>query len=155
MIEVVMGILEDQGEILLIERPLEAEDFAGMIGFPGGRQTPQETPEGACKRIFRSETWVEVDDLKKLGEVYQTIAGDGKVKHVHITVFEIREIEKEEGHVAHRAFWHDAEHLDSLEIVPSNISIFERMHRDKEWGQYESRVRKQRGEYVQTAFHHV
>lgn len=150
--DVVIGILEDKGKLLLVERPLDAEDFAGMVGFPGGKKMPFETPKGACKRIVSDETWIEVENLKKLGEVRQVIEGDGRRKEARILVYRIRNIREEE-ELSHRAFWHDADDIESLEIVPSNISIYRRLYQNKEWGRFVSRIRKQHGEYVQTDFY--
>ena len=64
---VAAAILDDQGRVLLAQRP-EGKSMAGLWEFPGGKLENGESPEAALVRELHEELRIElsVDDLKPL-----------------------------------------------------------------------------------------
>jgi len=68
MIRVVAGIIEQDGRVLICQRPA-GRIFAGKWEFPGGKMRQSETPRQALERELREELGAP----PKIGELVQTV----------------------------------------------------------------------------------
>ena len=57
MIRVVAAIIEQEGRVLICQRPA-GKAFVGKWEFPGGKMRPSETPRQALERELREELGV-------------------------------------------------------------------------------------------------
>lgn len=154
---IAIGLLEQDDRILMVERPVDAKEFPGMAAFPGGEVRGNEHPWDTIERVMRDETGMEVDVMRKIAEVLQTInRKDGKHRQLLLHIFLIEEDIDHPRQPAFRSFWNDENKLDHLDIVPSNLSIFERIYVNGEEGPFVSVLKQdQHGDYVQTMFKSV
>jgi 8-oxo-dGTP diphosphatase len=67
-IEVVAGVIEREGRILITRRPAGAH-LAGLWEFPGGKPKPGESRESALRRELREELDLDVT----VGEPIETV----------------------------------------------------------------------------------
>ena len=67
MIRVVAGIVEQNGRVLICQRPASGT-FGGKWEFPGGKMRPSETPREALERELREE----LDVPSAIGELAAT-----------------------------------------------------------------------------------
>jgi mutator protein MutT len=68
MIRVVAAIIEQDGRVLICQRPA-GHIFAGKWEFPGGKMRPSETPRQALERELREE----LGGSPKIGELVQMV----------------------------------------------------------------------------------
>ncbi len=64
-IEVALGVLMDDGRVLIQKRPDQGL-MAGLWEFPGGKLEDGETPVQALKREFREELGLMIEPIRKL-----------------------------------------------------------------------------------------
>jgi 8-oxo-dGTP diphosphatase len=64
-IEVVAGLIFDQGRVLVCQRKLQSS-FALKWEFPGGKVEPGEEPESALRRELREELGIEAGLLNEI-----------------------------------------------------------------------------------------
>ena len=100
LIRVVAGIIEQDGRVLICQRPA-GRIFAGKWEFPGGKMRQSETPRQALERELREE----LGTSPKIGEMVQM------VRHLYAEMTEPVQI----------SFLHAA-----LEEMPRNLA-FERI----------------------------
>lgn len=136
----VIGILTHGEKVLLVERPLDANNFAGMIGFPGTKVRPGETDRWAIRSVFQVEAGVDIEIVEKLGTVEQYIHSMLGDTEVILSVFEVSELETM--HLAEDTFWARGDRLEEMEVVPGNIDIFEQLYQQRRGGRYRSEVRE-------------
>jgi len=67
MIRVVAGIIEQNGRVLICQRPVSGP-LGGKWEFPGGKMRPSETPREALERELREE----LDVASAIGEIAST-----------------------------------------------------------------------------------
>lgn len=152
--QIAIGILEKDDRVLMVERPVDAKEFGGMAAFPGGKVRPNENPWDACERIMHRETGLDVDVMRKIDEILQTIErNDGKTRNLLLHIFIVEEDDDYPRRHSFRSFWNDDDKLDHLDIVPSNLSIFERIYQRGETGPFVSVIEQdEHGDYRQTTF---
>jgi len=156
--DVGLGLLVINGRVLMVERDWDVSEFPGMAAFPGGDVDGDEHPMRGIVRIFQAETNVRADVRRKLGTVLQRLAfPDGSYEDYRLHVYEMQLIERRS--LSENAFWVDAGRLDELDIVPSDLTIFERLYVDRDrYDTYEkptfvSGIRKdRRGDYTHVEF---
>ena len=68
MIRVVAAIIEQNGRVLICQRPA-GKVFSGKWEFPGGKMRPSETPRQALERELREELGVAV----RIGNLVQVV----------------------------------------------------------------------------------
>ena len=68
MIRVVAAIIEQEGRVLICQRPA-GKVFVGKWEFPGGKMRPSETPRQALERELREELGVSA----RIGNVANTV----------------------------------------------------------------------------------
>lgn len=123
-IRVVAAVIHENGKIFATQRGYGA--FKGGWEFPGGKVEEGETPEAALKREILEELETEIT----VGEWIDTIEYDYPEFHLSMDCFwcEIvrgRPVLKE--HEAAR--WLDRESLYSVEWLPADVALIEKIKR--------------------------
>jgi 8-oxo-dGTP diphosphatase len=75
-IEVVAGLIFDQGRVLVCQRRLQSASFALKWEFPGGKVEPGEEPESALRRELKEELGIEaglLDEISRHEHCYPKI----------------------------------------------------------------------------------
>jgi len=121
-VRVVAAVIRDNDKILATARGYG--DLKGGWEFPGGKIEAGETPEAALKREIMEELDVEI----AVGELIDTIEYDYPTFHLSMDCFwcEIvsgKIVLKE----AEAARWLTRETLDSVEWLPADITLIEKI----------------------------
>lgn len=86
MMNIAIGIIVRQAEILLSTRPL-IKSYGGYWEFPGGKIELHESPLIALKRELKEELGIEIETANKLFELDYIYPK----QTINLTVFEITE----------------------------------------------------------------
>lgn len=121
-IEVVAAIIKNNNEILTTRRGYG--EFENMWEFPGGKMEPGETPEEALIREIKEELELDIN----LSKYLTTIDYDYPNFHLKMHCY-ICSIEGGKLHLnAHNdAKWITLEELDSLNWVPADVLVVEKL----------------------------
>ena len=110
-------------------------EFKGMWEFPGGKIEPGETSQQALVREIREELATEV----KVGELIETIEYDYPDFHLSMDCFwcevisgDLVLLEAQEGR------WLTRDELDSVEWLPVDLGLVERIHSEMFYKQINS-----------------
>ena len=110
-------------------------EFKGMWEFPGGKIEPGETSQQALVREIREELATEV----KVGELIETIEYDYPDFHLSMDCFwcevisgDLVLLEAQEGR------WLTRDELDSVEWLPADLGLVERIHSEMFYKQINS-----------------
>ena len=102
-------------------------EFKGMWEFPGGKIEPGETPQQALIREIREELATEV----KVGELIDTVEYDYPGFHLSMDCFWCEVIEGDLILLeAQEARWLTKDELDSVECLPADLGLVERIRRE-------------------------
>ncbi len=126
-IKVVAAIIVDKNKIFATQRGYG--DFKGGWEFPGGKIEPGEMPQEALMREIKEELDIEI----QVGELIDTIEYDYPNFHLSMDCFwtEIASgdlILKE--HAA--AKWLTKDELDSIEWLPADITLIDKLRKRME-----------------------
>lgn len=124
-IRVVAAVIRCEDKIFATARGYG--EFKGQWEFPGGKIEPGETPQQALVR----ETKEELETDIKVGELIGTIEYDYPAFHLSMDCFWCEVIEgklvlKE----AEDAKWLSKDELDSVQWLPADITLIERLKRE-------------------------
>ena len=124
-IRVVAAVIRCEDKIFATARGYG--EFKGQWEFPGGKIEPGETPQQALVREIKEELETDI----KVGELIGTIEYDYPAFHLSMDCFWCEVIEgklvlKE----AEDAKWLSKDELDSVQWLPADITLIERLIRE-------------------------
>lgn len=124
-IRVVAAVIRCEDKIFATARGYG--EFKGQWEFPGGKIEPGETPQQAIVREIKEELETDI----KVGELIGTIEYDYPAFHLSMDCFWCEVIEgklvlKE----AEDAKWLSKDELDSVQWLPADITLIERLKRE-------------------------
>ncbi|MBG0790079.1 MAG: (deoxy)nucleoside triphosphate pyrophosphohydrolase [Desulfovibrionaceae bacterium] len=125
VLEVVAGIVWQDGEYLAVERP-EGARMAGWWEFPGGKIEPGESREDALVREFQEELGVTPVDFtywRDLEHAYEEFVVRLHFFHIHKYSGELQGLENQ------RMAWVDPSVPPALDFLPADVVIVEALHR--------------------------
>ena len=128
-IKVVAGVICDslQNKKRIFATARGYGEFKGMWEFPGGKIEPGETPQQALIREIREELATEV----KVGELIDTVEYDYPGFHLSMDCFWCEVIEGDLILLeAQEARWLTKDELDSVECLPADLGLVERIRRE-------------------------
>ena len=128
-IHVVAAIIRDtnkKGEPIIFATQRGYGDFKGGWEFPGGKIEEGETPQEALQREIMEELNTEI----KVGELVDTIEYDYPTFHLSLDCFWAEVISGDLVLKEHEAAkWLTKEELDSVEWLPADVTLIERLKR--------------------------
>ncbi|MDE6714627.1 MAG: (deoxy)nucleoside triphosphate pyrophosphohydrolase [Lachnospiraceae bacterium] len=128
-IHVVAAIIRDtnkKGEPIIFATQRGYGDFKGGWEFPGGKIEEGETPQEALQR----EIMEELNTKIKVGELVDTIEYDYPTFHLSMECFWADVISGDLVLKEHEAAkWLTKEELDSVEWLPADVTLIERLKR--------------------------
>lgn len=128
-IHVVAAIIRDtnkNGEPIIFATQRRYGDFKGGWEFPGGKIEEGETPQEALQREIMEELNTEI----KVGELVDTIEYDYSTFHLSMDCFWAEVISGDLVLKEHEAAkWLTKEELDSVEWLPADVTLIERLKR--------------------------
>ena len=103
-------------------------EYEGWWEFPGGKIEPGESPEAALRREIMEELGVEI----AVGELLCTVEYDYPAFHLRMHCFMCRIAGGEIDLREHKsARWLTAETLDSVEWLPADVEVVDKLLKDK------------------------
>lgn len=121
-IRVVASVILSEGKVFVTQRGYG--DFKGGWEFPGGKIEEGETPEAALRR----EIFEELDTEIAVGELIDTIEYDYPNFHLSMDCFWCEIVSGNLVLKEHEAArWLDKENLYSVEWLPADISLIEKI----------------------------
>ena len=121
-IRVVAAVILSEGKIFATQRGYG--DFKGGWEFPGGKIEDGETPEVALKR----EILEELETRIRVGELIDTIEYDYPNFHLSMDCFWCKIVSGKLVLKEHEAArWLDKENLYSVEWLPADVSLIEKI----------------------------
>ena len=124
-IKAVAAVIRDENRVLATQRGYG--DFKGGWEFPGGKIEEDETPQEALVREIREELEVEI----QVRELIDTIEHDYPTFHLSMDCFWAEIVSGELVLKEHEAAkWLTKEELDSVEWLPADIALIEKIRRE-------------------------
>jgi 8-oxo-dGTP diphosphatase len=119
---VVAAVVIHDGRVFAAQRGYGK--FKDKWEFPGGKIEPGETPQQALAREIREELAVEVE----VGDLLDTIETDYPDFHLSMGCYLCRVRSGQFMLLEHEtARWLDAEHLDSVDWLPADRSLLDKI----------------------------
>ena len=127
IIRVVAAIIKatnEAGETIIFATQRGYGDFKGGWEFPGGKIEEGETPQEALVREIREELETEIE----VGELIDTIEYDYPTFHLSMDCFWAEIVSGDLVLKEHEAAkWLTCEELDSVEWLPADITLIEKI----------------------------
>lgn len=121
-IEVVAAVIKKGNKIFATQRGYG--DLKGGWEFPGGKIESGETPQKALVREIREELNTKIE----VGEFIETVDFDYETFHLTMHCFICEVLEGELELLEHSAAkWLTKENIDSVEWLPADIKLIEKL----------------------------
>lgn len=128
-IRVVAAIIRgtnEKGELIIFATQRGYGDFKDGWEFPGGKIEEGETPQKALRREIMEELNTEI----KVGELVDTVEYDYPTFHLSMDCFWAEVVSGDLVLKEHEAAkWLTKEELDSVEWLPADIALIEKVKR--------------------------
>lgn len=116
--------INEKGEIIILATQRGYGDFKGGWEFPGGKIEEGEIPQEALKREIMEELETEII----VGELIDTIEYDYPTFHLSMDCFWAEIVSGDLVLTEHAAAkWLKKEELDSVEWLPADITLIEKI----------------------------
>ena len=116
--------VNEKGETIIFATQRGYGDFKGGWEFPGGKIEEGETPQEALKREIMEELETEI----MVGELIDTIEYDYPTFHLSMDCFWAEIVSGDLVLTEHAAAkWLTKEELDSVEWLPADITLIEKI----------------------------
>ncbi|MCF7832374.1 MAG: (deoxy)nucleoside triphosphate pyrophosphohydrolase [Candidatus Marinimicrobia bacterium] len=126
MLQVVAGIIELDGFILLCQRHRDSRRFPLKWEFPGGKVETGESPIDAIKRELEEELGIQVVDPEKLDAYSFGYPGE---EDFHLHIFKIHTYENT---IQNRQFetmsWVRPEEILNFDMLEGDLPFVKKMH---------------------------
>jgi ADP-ribose pyrophosphatase YjhB (NUDIX family) len=123
-LSVALGIVEREGDILLIQR--DANDYDGLWALPGGKIEHREHPLTAASREIREETGIQTEPVSYEATVSERLNDSQKHFLLHLCKLTYQGGELQNGDEG-TARWHDRGSIDDIEMVGSDRLMLEHL----------------------------
>ncbi len=128
LVNVVIGVAEQDGKILLIKR--ERGDFVGLWGLPGGKVEEGEHLDTAIERELFEETGIKFQFEKVLGVSTEIMHDTGSTSMLYCCKLKNSDIRKYKGELTSK--WFDIEELPtSKEVIESDLLFIKEFYKEK------------------------
>ena len=127
VVAAVIKATNENGEPIIFATQRGYGEFKGGWEFPGGKIEEDETPQEALKR----EIMEELDTEISVGELIDTVEYDYPTFHLSMDCFWAEVVSGNlELKEAEAAKWLTKEELDSVEWLPADITLIEKIKRE-------------------------
>ena len=127
MIDVVCGVIFDQGKVFLCRRKPEKQR-GGYWEFPGGKIEEAESPENALKRELKEELEMEIAEIR----FFHATVHEYENITIRLLAFTCKFVASTYKMTDHDTFeWMCIEHLPNKMIAPADLPIVEKLLADK------------------------
>ena len=117
---VVAAIIRDGGKVFATQRGYG--DYKDGWEFPGGKIEPGETPQQALVREIKEELDTDI----AVGDCLTTVEYDYPAFHLSMQCFWCKIVDGKPVLKEHEAArWLDADHIDSVDWLPADLTIIE------------------------------
>jgi 8-oxo-dGTP diphosphatase len=124
-IEVVAGLIFDQGRVLVCQRGLQSASFALKWEFPGGKVEPGEEPESALRRELKEELGIEaglLDEISRHEHCYP------KIVKVNLRFFRVADYSGEvKNLVFQRIKWVPLNELMQMDFLEADLPLVRKL----------------------------
>lgn len=119
-VKVVAAIIRDGGKVFATQRGYG--DYKDGWEFPGGKIEPGETPQQALEREIKEELDTDI----AVGDCLATVEYDYPAFHLSMQCFWCKIVDGKPVLKEHEAArWLDADHIDSVDWLPADLTIIE------------------------------
>ena len=127
VVAAIIKAVNEKGETIIFATQRGYGDFKGGWEFPGGKIEEGETPQEALKREIMEELETEI----VVGELIDTIEYDYPTFHLSMDCFWAEIVSGDLVLTEHAAAkWLTKEELDSVEWLPADITLIEKIKAD-------------------------
>ena len=127
VVAAVIKAVKEDGRMMIFATQRGYGEFKGGWEFPGGKIEEGETPEQALAREIQEELDTEI----RVGDLIDTIEYDYPTFHLSMDCFWAEVVSGNlELKEAEAAKWLTKEELDSVEWLPADITLIEKIKRE-------------------------
>jgi 8-oxo-dGTP diphosphatase len=124
-IDVVAGLVFDQGRVLVCQRKLQSSSFALKWEFPGGKMESGEEPESALRRELKEELDIEAGLLH---EIFRQEHCYPKIVKVNLRFFRVADYSGEvKNLVFEQIKWVPIDELMQMDFLEADLPLVRKL----------------------------